>query len=79
MLQPILSKFLIDYAVAARGVVEAVLVSNDADVRQTTEEHERSKLELLFSRRGCETRKQVSRTHSLEVDPCRLENTPNKS
>ena len=60
-------------------MIETMLVSNDADVCQTTEEHERSKLELLFHRRRCETRKQVASAHSFEVDPGRLENTPDKS
>ena len=56
-----------------------MLVGNDANVRQTTEEHKRSKLELLLNRRRSETRKQVTRTYSFEVDPGRLENTPNKA
>jgi len=79
VLEPILSKLLIDDAVAARGVIEAVLVGNNADVGQTTEEYERSKLELLFYGRCRETDKQVTSTHSFKVYPGRLENTPNKS
>ena len=77
--QPILIKLLVDDAVVARGVVEAVLIGNDADVRQATEEHERPKLELLLNRRRRETCKQVTRAHSFEVDSRRLENTPHKS
>ena len=48
VLQPILRKFLIDDAVAARGVVEAMRIGNDANVCQTAEEYQGSKLELLF-------------------------------
>lgn len=78
VLEPILSELLVDDAVTARGVIEAVFVSNNADVCQTTEEYERSKLELLFDGRRCETDKQVTSTHSFKADPGRLENTPNK-
>ena len=60
-------------------MIEAMLVSNDADVRQTTEEHERSKLELLFNGAGCEASKQVARARAFEVDSGRLKNTPHKS
>ena len=60
-------------------MIEAVLVGNDANVCQTTEEHEGSKLELLFNRWRCETCEQVTRAHSFEVDPGRLINTPHKS
>src|SRR5215213_1028741 len=56
-----------------------MLVSNNADVCQTTEEHERSKLELLIYRRGLKARKQVTGARSLEADASGLVNGPDKS
>ena len=62
-----------------RRMIETMLVSNHADVFQTTEEHESSKLKLLFHRHGLEARKQVASARSLEVDPRRLEDGPYKT
>src|SRR5829696_8845279 len=56
-----------------------MLVSNDANVRQATEEYERSKLELLFNGSRLEASKQVARARAFEGDPSRLKNAPNKS
>ena len=60
-------------------MVEAMLIGDDADVRQITEEHECSKLELLFNRSGFEANKQVARARAFEVDPGRLKDAPHKS
>ena len=60
-------------------MIEAVLVGNDADVRQTTKEYKRSKLELLLDGRRLEARKQIASAHSFEVDPGRLEDGPHES
>ena len=79
VLQPILVKLLIDNSVATRRVVEPMLVRNDADVRQATEEYERSKFELLFNRSGLEASKQVARARTFKVNPARLKNAPHKS
>src|SRR5690349_7492550 len=54
-------------------------VSNNADVFQTAEEHEISKLELLSFGNGFEMRKQVASAFSREVDPTRLEDGPNEA
>jgi len=62
----------------ARGVIEAMLVSNNANVRQVTEEHERPKLKLVFNRRRLEARKQVASARSLEVDAGRVVDGPNE-
>jgi hypothetical protein len=58
--------------VVARRVIEAMLVSNNADVCEATEEHERAKLELLLNRYGLEAQKQVASARSLEVYPARM-------
>jgi len=60
-------------------VIEAMLVSNNADVCEAAKEHERAKLELLLNGRGLEARKQVTSARSLEVDPRRLEDGPYKT
>jgi len=79
VLQPILSKLLIDYTVTTRGVIETMLISDNANVCQTAEEHEGAKLELLLYGRRSETNKQVPSAHSFKVDSRRLKNTPDKS
>jgi len=60
-------------------VVETVLVGNDADVCEAIEEHERSKLVLLFRCGRRETGKQRAGTAALEVDSGCVEDTPHES
>lgn len=64
---------------AARGVVETILVSNHANVRKSTEEHERTKFEVFFFRRRCEAREEIASTDAFKADPRSLKNTPDKS
>jgi hypothetical protein len=59
-------------------VIETVLVSNNADVCQTTEENKRSKLELFALRRRLKTCKQIASARSFEVDSACLEDAPDK-
>src|SRR5262249_37855527 len=79
VLQPIISKFLVDNTVMARSVIEAMLVSDHANVCQATEEHECSKLELLTFRWCLEVSKEAASAFSFETDPARLEDAPNKT
>ena len=78
-LYPVVRERLVDNAVAARSMVEAILVSNDADVSKATEEYERAEFELLFLDRRGEAREEMASAHSLKADPSRLKNTPDKS
>src|ERR1051326_6033831 len=56
-----------------------MLISNHADVCQTTEEHERSELVLLAFRWRLEVSKEVTSALAFEVDSARLEDAPHKS
>src|SRR5215211_9157056 len=78
-LHPILSKLRIDNSVTTRGMIEAMLVSNHANVFQTTEEYEGAKLELLFHRRLLEAHKEVASARSFKIDSARLEDAPHES
>src|SRR6185437_355278 len=60
-------------------MIEAMLVSNNADVCQVAEEHERPKLKLLFRGRRLEALEQGASTRSLEVDARRVIDGPHKS
>ena len=64
---------------AARGVVETILVSDDANVRESTKEDERAKLVILFFRRRREASEEIASTYALKANPRSLKNTPNKS
>lgn len=55
-----------------------MLVGNDADVCETAEEHQRSKLIFLSRSGGRETGEQRAGAASLEGDAGRVEDTPHK-
>ena len=62
-----------------RRMVEAVFIGDDPNVREITEEYERSELILLTGSGRCKSAPQGPRTGALKVDAHRLESAPYKS
>jgi len=60
-------------------MIKTMLVSDDADVREAIEEHERSEFELLVSSGRREAGKQRAGAAAFEVDSAGVEDAPHKT
>src|SRR5688500_6006171 len=66
-------------ALARQGVIEAVLVGDDADVPEVVEEDQRPELVLLLLGRRRELAPEVARRAALERDARLLKDAPHKA